>query len=722
MFFSGPKHLLARAHSVPALNTLLRSDVPRLLELLSVLAECSPEHAKPHTVSALRGDTAEADIAAIRARIIAGAVVVEDDRARRLAAAIEARVSDIAGVRDEGEDGDIDWVALHARHNDTSVAADNAQHDRMVARQLTRLTLPAGHAENEFREGAAALSRAFPLIFPLGAKRAFKTDSVCYVAQMRHLLLQFTCAASHQRDLVFYFVDVLRRHAVIHSVASLVRTGKMQEFQALLNSAEFIGLLDQAREGNADAEKTVGDAVRPFIRTAASAVPNGPAVRRQAVSRIYAMTYYLGLPSTWVTMSYDCIHSATAIQMSFPTAAAGFPLDDFLATFADTSAAVFTHANWPHVINMTAPGLNALCAKNPVAAAEVFATKTAAILEDLLGVPSETATKRSQPSWRFVGIFGTPFGFYLVVEAQGRGALHWHCIFWGRYSPQLLLAASTSTRFKEAVERSYGTMTETELPRAVHLQHLTERAQRAQGIPVTAPIGRPSRRPRDSAVTGMEAVLKRARLSAAGSNIHTHAQTCHNGKTGECRCRMCYPEGYVMRTEFRSIEAAPEGVNPIYVESRDVPDPPISTTACRSLDVNPLPAMDSRIVMLDGQRRALSVLTTHEREALASSSNLPHESVEWIARVLPLQQALVVPFNPVMVSVEPCNMACVPTGTATQAKGATYYQSKYSSKDRCASLVARALLLICLPATPYPRRHPCCRWHPLRGTLTCIQA
>ncbi len=145
-----------------------------------------------------------------------------------------------------------------------------------------------------------------------------------------------------------------------------------------------------------------------------------------------------------------------------------------------------------------------------------------------------------------------------------------------------------------------------------------------------------------------------------------------------------------MRTEFRSIEAAPEGVTPVYVESVDVPDPPISTTACRSLDVNPLPAMDSRIVMLDGQRRTLSGLTADEREALTSSSNLPHESVEWIARVLPLQQALVVPFNPVMVSVEPCNMACVPTGTATQAKGATYYQSKYSSKDRCASLVARA--------------------------------
>jgi hypothetical protein len=88
--------------------------------------------------------------------------------------------------------------------------------------------------------------------------------------------------------------------------------------------------------------------------------------------------------------------------------------------------------------------------------------------------------------------------------------------------------------------------------------------------------------------------------------------------------------------------------------------------------------------VLDGQRRTLSSLTPEERQLLATSAGLPPASVEWIARVLPLQQALVVPFNTVMVSVEPCNMACVPTGTATQAKGATYYQTKYSGKDRCA--------------------------------------
>jgi hypothetical protein len=572
-----------------------------------------------------------------------------------------------------------------------SAAADDAQQARMIAQRVTRLTLPQGEAENEFTHGAAALSRAFPLVFPLGATRAFDKAGMCSVSQMRHLLLQFTCAASHQKDLVFYFQDIIRRHAVLRSVAALIKTGKMQEFHNLVSSPEFVRLLARAREGDVGAEQSVASAVRPFIRSSAASVPNGPAIRRQAVGRIYAMTYYLGLPSTWVTMSYDCVASATAIQMSFPTAASGFPLDDFLQAFADNGSTSFRHSVWPYVIDLTAPGLNSLCSKNPVAAAEVFATKTTAILETLLGIPCEKAIKKNAPSFRVLGIFGTPYGFYLVVEAQGRGALHWHCLFWGRYSPQLLLAAATSPIFKEAVERGYSTMTHTELPRDLHIAKLAHRAQCAQGIRQT-PVNRPSRRPRDGAVTDPEAVLKRARLSAAGTQVHTHSQTCHKGETGECRCRMCYPEGYVMHTAFRSIEAAPEGASPVYVELMNIPDPPINTTAQRCLDVNPLPVMDPRIIVLDGQRLVLPGITAEEREMLASSdgANLPQDSVDWIARVLPLQQALVVPFNPVMVSVESCNMACVPTGTATGAKSCTCKIPVERQQPNCCHCVCAA--------------------------------
>lgn len=401
-------------------------------------------------------------------------------------------------------------MALHDRHNDTSAAAADAQYARMIAEKFTRLNVAQGAAENEFREGAAALSRAFPLVFPLGAERAFTKPGPPGAAQIRHMLLQFTCAAAHQRDLVFYFQDMMRRHAIVRSVVATVRTGMLQSFHDTVNSDRFKSLTEQARGSGPDAEAaeaSVQSTLQPFVRTVASAVPNGPAVRRKAVNRIHALSYYLGLPSTWLTMSYDCVQSATAIQMSFPTVNDAFPLSAFLDAYADGSS-TFSHGS--HAIDLTSPGLNKLCGENPVAAAEVFAAKTAVILEELLGLQDESKHKKTRPAWRRVGIFSTPFGFYMVVEAQGRGALHWHLLYWGRYSPQLLLAASTSRTFKEAIQAAFSTMTHTELPRELHLQKLAQRAQCAQGVPVTQPLERPARRPRD--VSGdADCILKRAR-------------------------------------------------------------------------------------------------------------------------------------------------------------------------------------------------------------------
>jgi hypothetical protein len=516
VFFGGPKQLLQTSHAVPAMNTLLSSSVPSLIRLLTVLAECSPEHARPVTLSALQQPDAGRHLEGLRQQIVDDAIVPTSERARRLVEAMEARATDdVADVRDTA-DG-IQWVALHARHADSSAVAADDQHARVVAANFTRLTLPHGNAENEFRNGAAALSRSFPLVFPLGSDRAFRTPGPPDAAQVRHMLLQFTCAAAHQRDLYFYMQDMMRRHAALRSVSGFVKTGRMQSFDELTRSDRFNGLVDDARRGDTAAEATVQSLLQPFVRSASAAVPNGPAVRRQAVRRIHALSYYLGLPSTWMTMSYDCVASATAIQLSFPTVAADFPLDAFLTAYADGSA-TFSHEAWPHRINLTSQGLNSLCSENPVAAAEVFAAKTAAILEELFGLSQAAKTRKShkktKPSWKVVGIFGTPFGFYLVVEAQGRGALHWHMLYWGRYSPQVLLAASTSSRFKSALENAFHTMTHTELPREIHIAKLTARAQRAQGLPAT-PLDRPSRRPRDVDAEDQDAIIKRARCTAA---------------------------------------------------------------------------------------------------------------------------------------------------------------------------------------------------------------
>ena len=55
-------------------------------------------------------------------------------------------------------------------------------------------------------------------------------------------------------------------------------------------------------------------------------------------------------------------------------------------------------------------------------------------------------------------------------------------------------------------------------------------------------------------------------------------------------------------------------------------------------------------------------------------------------------QALVVPFAPALLAVEPCNCACISTGTPTSAKACTHYEAKYQSKDSNAIAATASIL------------------------------
>lgn len=74
-----------------------------------------------------------------------------------------------------------------------------------------------------------------------------------------------------------------------------------------------------------------------------------------------------------------------------------------------------------------------------------------------------------------------------MVEAQGRGALHYHLLFWGSYSPHVLQHAATMPEFKERLEKALNTQTVAELPRDLHVARLRARGLRAQHMPATEP-------------------------------------------------------------------------------------------------------------------------------------------------------------------------------------------------------------------------------------------
>ncbi len=69
-----------------------------------------------------------------------------------------------------------------------------------------------------------------------------------------------------------------------------------------------------------------------------------------------------------------------------------------------------------------------------------------------------------------------------MVEAQGRGALHYHLLFWGTYAPHILSQAAAREEFRTRLEEALKTQTVAELPRELHVQRLRARGLRAKSM------------------------------------------------------------------------------------------------------------------------------------------------------------------------------------------------------------------------------------------------
>jgi hypothetical protein len=159
--------------------------------------------------------------------------------------------------------------------------------------------------------------------------------------------------------------------------------------------------------------------------------------------------------------------------------------------------------------------------------------------------PNAHADKKTPARWQLCGVFSTPYGFYAVVKAQGRGALHYHLLFWGSYAPHVLAQAANMPEFKTRLEQALMTQTVAELPREMHVDRLRARGLRAKGLANNdAPLPRMARVPLDAQALDASSILLRARQCASAQCVHAHTSTCHKGKQGKCWYRVCKPEGY----------------------------------------------------------------------------------------------------------------------------------------------------------------------------------
>jgi hypothetical protein len=674
--FAGSPALLNRSHCAGRLATILELRKHVILRWLQVLDAINPEFSCPRLMADLSSADSDAVLAALPTQIIEAAVHADGEMMQ----AIDALCDDVARVRALEDDdaiasadlAEFDRVVLVPRYNDTSAEQAARQEQRAIESAVIKMDASAS-LEDEFGDQRTMLSRAFPWILCLGAVMAIPRSTGPLSTQAcRHLLLQHTCAAAHDHDLVFLLADQKRRHASCRGASAAVATGHVQAFKELIEDAQFKAYLVRARDGSQRAAKEVGRLCRPHLAIAGAQIPNGPVTRAKAVSRIHAMCYELGLPSIYLTVSPDTAHTSAAVRMSVPEGGAPFNLQAFEAAFEQGST--FHCPGWT-AMNLSSPSLRTLCSQNPVAAAETFHNRLQAVLAELLKCEEESTQKKTPPRWRLVGIFGTAYGFYCVVEAQGRGALHYHLLFWGTYAPHILSQAAAREEFRTRLEEALKTQTVGELPRALHMQRLRARGLRAKSMANgDSPPPRMSRVPMVS--MDEASILKRAQECASASCIHGHSATCHKGAAGECWCRMCKPEGY-QETDCAAFMHVTVDEGAGVRASRIVPEPDISCTPMRNVQTHPIECIDHRLVIVEHPRRRDDrPLEEHE------IAGLPPDTVQWMREVLPLQNGLVSNFNVPLMACEPSNQACVQLSCTCSAKGTCYY-CRYVPAAQC---------------------------------------
>ena len=592
---------------------------------------------------------------------------------------------------------------------------------------------------NEFTSNPELLAGAFPWVFLLGPPRG-ATPGTLSVRNSQHLLRQFTCAAAHETRLVYWIANQAQRHRVIGDVAAMVKSSpdSLAAFGAAVKDPDFLRDVDRAVGGDADAERRVQRRLMKHVIPPTRRVMHGATERKQCLAQLYGVLYYVGKAAAYITVSLDDVHSLMSVRLGYPTTSndafpavvAGAEYDAFLDAFR--TGGKFTPAGYKSVeIDCCTQALTARVRANPVAAAQVFSESAHAVVGALLGVADTSVERVTPPRRRVVGIFGTPYGFYLVIETQGRGTLHYHLLFWGTYSPEVLERAAADPAWAAAMGAALESMFTSQLPDDVHMARNVARAENA-ARPANAawvPPPRPAREPLPPAAAAFTvngqlsaAYESRATTAAAHTCVHTHSATCHKPPVGDCSCRLCMPAPLTRSATAIATRVESGADGRVHVHADMLP-PSREQGPHRHYTRNPLPEMGGKggavvwdlprqrvelpaalrerrgggahaaaAVPQDALPPALSQFVANlpapnagasrERAALdARIRALPRESQAWLARVLPVQNGLVSCYNALLMVVTTCNQCSVPLGAAATAKAALFYLCKYVVKD-----------------------------------------
>ncbi|KAF7294856.1 ATP-dependent DNA helicase [Mycena indigotica] len=426
----------------------------------------------------------------------------------------------IHGVVDVGGEN-IPDATLFAHAVENAIPANFAQ-DYGIRKGNAFVNEFARYDENKERfDGGPAnpnhLLGAFPILFPYGygGLEVDRKIKVTYEEHVRWALQHASGRFRRHTSFIFQVFGVLWKRQVCRSASLHI------DHNAFIASHEDFmkirpkDLLEASEEENHKVEisNPTIRLLRRHITTIRAKVPGTDENRVSIRSQIWGMTLKFNPPSIWTTINLSDSNDPIAQVL----AGVDIDLDKFVAKTGPNAT-------------QRAQVIGA----DPYAAAEYFHLVVKIILEEMIGVKSGTQGAIN----RKMGVLGFVNGYIGTVEAQARGSLHLHILFWLKDAPTAndMQEALRSETFRDKIKAFIHQNIRADLTQDI--QQPTNNKRRGNGKSSVA-----FSRPEDPRLPDYDIKREQAENHNAGI-VQAHTCTvyyCLKGQSGKLVCKRGHP-------------------------------------------------------------------------------------------------------------------------------------------------------------------------------------
>ena len=544
---------------------------------------------------------------------------------------------------------------------------------------------------NEFQENDRLITCGFPDLFFLGEGVQYAGSIPTTVTS--HWLKHHSGRFGRDAQLLFLLFNQLQRHSAAKMVAASVKShpAHLAALQKLIEDPLFTEKATNALEDPESSEgRVLLRQIEKLITMSTKSVPFSAMERKAAISQLYSMVQFYGLPSWFVTVSPS--ENNNKIVM---TIANQCKWED--AQGSENASKQRDLVEWSIVCDY--PKRAQLVANDPVAAAQYFAAMTEAMMKHLCQLPCNHVTRKtSSRKHNKVGVLGKTFAHFAALECQGRGSLHFHAVIWSGLTPQLLQALASNDPEHEGLRQSAAdvldSMVRGTLDPERHLSREQDKADRNERLNGVGPADLESEFPEQWAAivkdlddNTHDAHNSTSHISEAQlhqfverhvaniTNYHTHSATCHKGSHGKVACRMANPQPIC--TELNG------HTGPIELHAENDNDGPKQVlgkiTAKLVTTSHVAPARETEEDFMKNAFRPIDprpILWELGREGINGDG----------------RDECVVPYSTAFSATSMSNTAIVPVGSTEQAKAVCFYLLKYITKDSAALENTRLLV------------------------------